>query len=366
MMTGAKSTPKRILALLTDAFGGVGGIAQYNRDFLGALATADAVENILVLPRRGAAERCDPHPRIRQSLPIGGRIAYAHLAGRAALRDGPFDVVFCGHLFMAPLAAIIAFAIGTPLWLQVHGIEAWERPTKLQRWAAERAALITAVSRHTRRRLLSWANVDPHRVRVLPNTVGPQFVPGPKPDYLLDRYGLHGKKILLTVSRLAASERYKGHDRVLKALPEILKQQPETIYLIVGDGDDRPRLQAMTSSLALDDIVRFAGAIEPADLPDYYRLANVFVMPSTGEGFGIAFLEAAASGLPAIGGNSDGSIDALAIGTTTDPNNQATLTAVIVAALQHGRIGSPDISRFGVAQFARHTIDLAESIMRER
>ena len=119
---------------------------------------------------------------------------------------------------MAPLAALISRLAGTPVWLQIHGIEAWQRPSLLQRWAAEHAQLVTAVSRHTRRQFLTWANCPPEKVRVLPNTVDERFTPGPKPETLLDRHNLRGKRILLTVSRLAASERYKGHDRVIRAV----------------------------------------------------------------------------------------------------------------------------------------------------
>ena len=118
--------------------------------------------------------------------------------------------------------------------------------------------------------------------------------------------------MLLTVSRLAASERYKGHDRVISVLPRVLERSPDVAYLVVGDGDDRQRLEEMAQKAGVAHAMRFAGHVPHQELPDYFRLADVFVMPSTGEGFGIVFLEAAASGLPVIGGNRDGSVDALA------------------------------------------------------
>ena len=102
----------------------------------------------------------------------------------------------------------------------------------------------------------------------------------------------------MTVSRLASSERYKGHDRVIRVLPRILLDHPDTIYLVVGDGDDRPRLEALTLECGVQDKVMFTGPVVADELPDYYRLADVMVMPSTGEGFGIVFLEAMASGIP--------------------------------------------------------------------
>ena len=322
----------RVLALVTDAFGGHGGIAQYNRDFLSALAACDRIGDVIVLPRASATPLGTLPSGVRQLPPVQGRLAYSLAALWAARAHRPIDVVFCGHLFMAPLAAVIARLLRARLWVQVHGIEAWQELSRLYRQSVETAALVTAVSRYTRRRLLEWVGIDPARVKVLPNTVDPRFQPGPKPGYLLDRHDARGKKVLMTVSRLASSERYKGHDRVIRSLPQVLLHHPETIYLIVGDGDDRPRLEALAAEFAVQDKVRFAGLVAGEELPDYFRLADVFVMPSTGEGFGIVFLEAMACGIDVIGGNQDGSIDPLgdgAVGSAIDPEDSEELVSAI-------------------------------------
>ena len=81
----------------------------------------------------------------------------------------------------------------------------------------------------------------------------------------------------MTVSRLASRERYKGHDRVIRTLPRVLQQHPDTIYLIVGDGDDRPRLESLAVECGVAKNVQFAGLVPPEELPDYFRLADVFV-----------------------------------------------------------------------------------------
>ena len=98
---------------------------------------------------------------------------------------------------MAPLAAGICRVLNVPLWLQVHGIEVfWRELSALQRRSVESATIVTSVSRYTRRRLLQWVGIDPARVKVLPNTVDPQYQPGPKPAYLLERHAAGGKKVL--------------------------------------------------------------------------------------------------------------------------------------------------------------------------
>src|SRR5206468_303637 len=126
-----------MLALVTDAFGGRGGIAQYNRDLLGSLADSGMVSSITVLPRH-APDQVSPVTGIEQTAPRAGRIAYALMA-LAVMLTRQVDVVFCGHLYMTPLAALIARFKGAKLIVQTHGIEAWPQPSWLRRVAAESA-----------------------------------------------------------------------------------------------------------------------------------------------------------------------------------------------------------------------------------
>jgi phosphatidylinositol alpha-1,6-mannosyltransferase len=354
----------RILVLATDAFGGHGGIAQYNRDFLSALAGCEGVEQVIVLPRAGESSQ-DMPSGVRQLPPVQTRIAYSFAALRAARRHGPIDLVFCGHLFMTPLAAIVARLARAQLWVQVHGVEAWHELSRLQRRSLAMAALVTSVSRHTRRRLLGWAGIDAARVKVLPNTMDPRYQPGPKPPDLLGRHAVAGKKILMTVSRLASSERYKGQDRVIRILPRLRSEHPDIVYLIVGDGDDRPRLEALALECGVTEQVVFVGRVSQDELPDYFRLADVFVMPSTGEGFGIVFLEAIASGANVIAGNQDGSRDALgdgALGTLVAPDNLDELASAIRSALDKPTRNGDNCSRFRPRLFAEQVNMLLQAV----
>jgi phosphatidylinositol alpha-1,6-mannosyltransferase len=300
-----------MLALVTEAFGGRGGIAQYNRDLFGALAAAEAVSSITVLPRLAPDPVVAP-AGIRQDPPRLGRVHYAVAALRAALATRP-DFIFCGHLYMAPLCALIARLTHAKLIVQMHGIEAWPRPSRVQRRAVEAADLVLCVSRFTRACVLGWAAMAPERLAVLPNTVGAAFTPGDR-SARRAAWGLEHKRVLLTVGRMDSRERYKGHERVFNALPELIAAGHDVVYLVVGEGDDSERLEARAGELRLTDRVRFMGPVDLPELIETYRAADLFVMPSTGEGFGIAFLEAMASGTPALGLAVAGANDALADG----------------------------------------------------
>ena len=360
-MNAKENSPLRVLALVTEAFGGHGGIAQYNRDFLSALAESDGVGGVIVLPRSAEGRPITPS-RVQQLVPVQDRVRYV-FASLSAVKNHRPNVIFCGHCFMAPLAAMIARFRGIPLWIQVHGVEAWDQLPSVYRRALEGATLITSVSRYSRRRLLQWVGIDPRRVKVLPNTVGAEFRPGRKPEMLMDRYSVRGKKVLMTVSRLASEEKYKGHDRVIRALPGVLSKHNEAIYVIVGDGDDRPRIEALVQTSGLTDKVRFAGRVAPEELPDHYRLADLLVMPSTGEGFGIVFLEAMATGIPVIGGDRDGSMDPLAdgvLGSIINPEKSENELASAICSI----LADPpnvDSSRFNSESFNMHIRALISS-----
>jgi len=432
----------RILALVTDAYGAGGGIARYNQHLLSALSRSDAVSDVLVLPRFGCAAPDTP-AKVRQLPPSPDRARWAARSIRLALQQR-FDAVFCGHLNALPLAAALSRLRRAPLWAQVHGIEAWQPRGAAVRRSLAAAALVTSVSRYTRRRLLAWADIAPARVRVLPNTFDPVFAPqqpdsdlqlvpplssrpsvraagasapsrdpGPQalrgsltgpwvPDNragsgvvphtrglgprgfrddregcgsqqtaeqpLAARLGLTGKRVILTVGRLSAAERYKGHDRIIRALPAVLRHVPDAVYLIVGSGNDQPRLDGLARQAGLVDRVVFAGQVADSDLPAVFALADAFAMPSTGEGFGIVFLEAAAAGLPVIGGNCDGSLDALAdgvIGRPVDPDSGSEIAAALVDALAGRTVSQPAaVRRFAVQNFADHVDRLVRTLAR--
>jgi phosphatidylinositol alpha-1,6-mannosyltransferase len=298
-----------VLALVTDAFGGRGGIAQYNRDFLSALASAGS--KVVALPRHAPEAEVPPNG-VEQRPAQFARLLYSRFAIVEALRLKP-DIIFCGHIYMSPLGWIAAKLSGAKLVIQTHGIEAWSRPSRLERWACEQAAIILSVSRHTRARVLDWAVIPPERVIVVPNTVDDCFTPGDGSG-LRCEWQLEGKKVLLTVGRMRVTEQYKGHDRVIETLSSLIAAGHDVVYVIAGEGDDRSRLEELAQTAGVGERVRFVGALPHEKLIDAYRMADLFVMPSTGEGFGIAFLEAMACGTPAVGLDVAGTRDALCNG----------------------------------------------------
>lgn len=330
----------KILMLLTDAFGGFGGIAKFNRDFLKGLDASPLVKRVFVWPRLIPEPIDEPLPTsiVYERGFANGKLAYLSRAIAGMIFHPHIDLVVCGHINLLPLAWAVAKVRRGPVVLIIHGIEAW-RPTKnpLTNTLAGAVDSLISVSKVSADRFRSWSKLPEDRVFILPNCVDPErFTPGPKSPELVSRYKLENARVLMTLGRLESEERYKGFDEVLEALPDLSERFPNIKYLIVGDGPDKARLEVKATLLGVADRVIFTGRIEESEKVDIYRLADAYVMPSSGEGFGIVLIEAAACGIPVIGSRTDGSSEALLegrLGRLVDPKDPAELIDAIVAAL---------------------------------
>jgi phosphatidylinositol alpha-1,6-mannosyltransferase len=343
----------RILMLVTDAFGGYGGIAQYNRDLISAFAETSEACDIDVFPRLAPCT-LEPLPRsVKQHAPIGNRVNYTLSVLAFVVRKRP-TIVFNGHLYHGPLAHRIAGLTGAKLVSQLHGTEIWGNLSRLHRRPLEASDLVFAVSRDTRAKALSKIDIAPEKVVVLSNTVGADFRPADR-RAAREHFGLSDEFAVLTVARLDAREGYKGHDRVVPLIARANAQGRRAVYLIAGTGNDEPRLRQLAKAHDIEDSVRFLGKVPRIDLPDLYRAADLFALPSTGEGFGISFLEAMACGTPAIGLAAGGAPDALGDGKLGICVEEKDFAAAFLKALtdapSDARLSAAVHTRFGFASY---------------
>jgi glycosyltransferase involved in cell wall biosynthesis len=285
-------------------------------------------------------------------------------------------LIVCGHLNFAPVAFWIHRLTGIPYWILVYGVDAWNIQDRWKKQALQSAEQIISISSYTSNRLIREQNLEPDRISLLPVTFdASRFQLSPKPQHLLNRYGLTAQQpIILTVARLDRSERYKGYDQILHALPEIRRQLPDVHYIMVGKGSDRPRIEQLINQLNLQDCVTLTGFVPDDELCAHYNLCDVFALPSKSEGFGIVYLEALACGKPTLGGNQDGAIDALChgeLGVLVDPDDVGAIAQTLIQILQetylHPILYKPGILRqkvidnFGFERFKKTLAELIKS-----
>jgi phosphatidylinositol alpha-1,6-mannosyltransferase len=359
----------KILMFLHDAYGGHGGIAQFNRDVIDGLLVDPRVERVVALPRKpGAGGEALPAKLDWRREAGGGLTSYLRAAARAIGQERP-DLVISAHIRLLPAAWLASRVARVPLWLMIFGIDAWERPKNpLLTLLSRSAGQVISISEITTERFQTWAKLPAARIRHLPCSIDlDRFQPGPADPALQARYGLAGKRVLFTFGRLVSRERAKGMDEVMEALPGLLAQHPDLVYLIGGDGPDRPRLADKAEALGLAGRVVFAGRIAEEEKVAHYRLADAYVMPSRGEGFGIVLLEAMACGVPALASAKDGGREALLdgkLGLLVDPDDPTSVAGGIRAVLARPK-GRPDgLEHFSTASFRARVSRLVDEVKR--
>ena len=244
---------------------------------------------------------------------------------------------------------------GLPFIVFTYGneiLETIQRQYSRQLAALRLANRVLASSRYTAE-LAQRAGADPQRTTVVwPGCDTTFFRPViAKDDLRLRLLGTpSADRVILTVGNLVSR---KGQDMVIRALPALLRQVPEVVYLIAGSGPYQGELEKLASDLGVRDRVVFAGRVADEDLPDLYALCDVFVMVSRErieendvEGFGIVLLEANACGKPVIGGRSGGVPDALAdnvTGLLVDPSSAEEISEALARVLTDHELAA----RFG-------------------
>jgi len=250
------------------------------------------------VPRQAASEYLDSG-RVRHFGFNGNRLRFA--ASTLSKQRHAAKVIF-GHINLSPLALLMGRC---EKHLIVHGIEVWRRLSDAQRLGVSRVSRILAVSDFTAQQLAQHNGVPPCEIVRFPNTLDPYF-PRSMSSLQPGQLSLPPGPFLLSVTRLAESETYKGIDFAIKAMPQIIRAVPNAYYVVVGQGWDRRRLENLANSLGVGDHVRFVGSVPDEQLAIYYRECELFLLPSRKEGFGIVFLEAMHYGKPCIGAAAGG------------------------------------------------------------
>lgn len=261
-----------------------------------------------------------------------------------ALREGiQSDEVILSHINLATVGCMIKrISPETKVWLIAHGIEVWRPLKSYKRKILQLCDKIVCVSNYTRDKMIELHGIDASKFVVLNNALDPlmrfpqQLT---RPVNLLGRYHLKpDDKIIFSLTRLASTEKYKGYEQVIVAVSRLKGEFKNLKYVLAGQYDHREGLhiRSLIKRYKVENNVIITGFVKNEELEDHFLMADLFVLPSKKEGFGIVFIEAMACGLPVICGDGDGSLDAIKhgeLGTAVNADNIDQLTEAIRTGL---------------------------------
>ncbi len=338
-MTADLETNRRVL-VLAPSLRSVGGVQNYTRTLVDALEVVLGKNCV-----RMVAVAEDPKARSggKFALRPSVKLRFFVSAVATAVRWSP-DLIVCAHVGLAPVARLIEKLARIPYWLVLYGVEVWGELPPAKLGALQHAQRLITITRFTLDATIARHHLEKPRFSILPPTL-PKGDPNPPQGKYVEEKN-SSRPMVLTVGRIAASERYKGHDAMLDAWPAVLRSVPDAVYWIAGDGDDRRRLESRARDLGIGDSVQFAGAVSPEELNVCYDRCCIFAMPARtdldaraprGEGFGIVFLEAMAHGKPVVGPRVGAPAEFIRSGEhglLVDPVNPGEIAAALVELLE--------------------------------
>lgn len=277
------------------------------------------------------------------------------------------DIIWCALINFSPICLVLKRMFGTPFVLMTHGVEVWNIQKNIHKQALLEAKRIITVSNFTRTKIEKQTPSAGIKIRLIPNTVDERM-------FTIRNFPKQEKKIILTVSRLYAREKYKGYDKVLEALPSIKKEISNVEYMLVGRGDDERRVRDLARRLGCEANLRMPGFEPDQKLAEEYNMADVFVLPSRGEGFGVVFLEALASGVPVVAGNIDASREAILdgrLGILVNPESVEEIAGAILRVLKKkvpsrlldgGYLRREALRAYGFDTFTKRVVELVREL----
>jgi glycosyltransferase involved in cell wall biosynthesis len=332
-----KFTPstKRIIGLFPDLLG-VGGIQAAGR--LTAAALDEIVHrhdwhaDFLSLNDSPGRHLLRVDQREVEFRGFGRGKARFVLSGMADARAEGLIVALHPNLAL-PARWIQRIAPSIKIIVICHGVEVWKPLPRLRRRALVAANLVLAPSSDTRRKLISVQGVPQGKIRNLPWPLDPSTLAmADHRSKLPTLADFPSGRVVLTVGRWAASERYKGADLLIGAIAQLHAAHPDLHLAAVGSGDDLPRLRALAASLGVSDAIHFFENLSRQEIAACYARADLFALPSTAEGFGLVFLEAMAFSKPVVGAASGGTTDVIEDGVNgllVPPNDPERLAQVL-------------------------------------
>lgn len=347
-----------ILFVYLKSFKGIGGIENYTKTFINALQESERLSDAQIR----VISLHDDKPDLRYTGKAefkshnGNRTSFIIDVIKSSTRA---DVIIFGHINLSSIGLLVKLLNrNVKMAIIIFGLEAWRYDGVISNLFFKLCYRIISISEYTKNKFIEIHKCNPDKFELLPPCLDPYTSEHNhtilSDSEIISRYGVDNKSpVLISVCRLYSSEKYKGYDNVIRSIVKLRNKYNDIKYLIVGRYDEKEysRIMRLIEEHDLAKHITLTGYVTQKELTQLYRLSDIFVMPSRGEGFGIVFIEALSYGLPVIAGNRDASVETLKggkLGMLVDPDSVNEISDAIETMLVSGdgmEILNPDYLR---------------------
>jgi phosphatidyl-myo-inositol dimannoside synthase len=367
------NSERKALCVLTGAYHLGGGIAAANRLVIRALCDSGYEVHILALNETNPSNI----PRAKTYSGFANRKVRFTLAVWHAVLTNNFSFVFCDHVNLAATLGLTKLIFGVPVITRLNGLEVFHPlPSFEGRLGIRASTFLTAISDFTRDRVLSiFPQLYINKTELaLDLTLEQLHSERDLPMKAIELVAVSGEtrqlgdSVLLIVGRMASAERYKGHETLIQSLKHISEHIPQVQLVVAGGGDDMLRLRdlALRQPESIRSKIFMPGFVEDSFLRALFQTCAIFTMPSTGEGFGLVYLEAMRWSKACLGSSLDAAASIIVDGMTgvliDDPTNPSVVANAIIQLLQDPKL----VLRMGQNGFTQLTKQYLYDHFKER
>ena len=366
---------KNISLFLTDCYGGRGGIAQYNRNLINSLTSIKNLKEITIFQRKIVykPEKIPKKVNLVSNI-SNSKVNYILKTIYHSMFGKKYDIIFCCHIHLLPFAWLLSLRNNCTLVLIIYGEEAW-KPTKhiISNFFCRKIDHLCSIRHYTAKKFFEWAKISNKKYTYLPNCIEPEkYVGKLKNKKIIKKYNLKNKKIIISCARLDQEDKYKGVDETIQALGDISKKIPNIFYIIIGDGNDKIRLEQKAKKLKVDHLILFLGKVNEKTKIEIYKIGHVMSMPgsrSTFDRYPFRFvnLEGLASGMHVLCSNlkyrSDLKDKNIKMLNQVNPNNQKKIVNKIIYLLNKKKKISPNLKNLHFKYFKNKVLNLYSELI---
>ncbi len=361
---------KNVSIFLTDCYGGRGGIAQYNRNLVNSLISIKEISEITIFQRKIVYKLEKIPKKVKLINKISNsKINYILKTIYHSIFGKKYELIFCCHIHLLHFAWILSLKNNCPLVLIIFGEEAWNQTKyRISNYFCRKIDHLCSIRHYTAKKFFNWAKPKNLKYTYLPNCIEPKIYKGKfKNKKLLEKYKLKNKKIIISCARLDKEDKYKGVDETIQALGEISRSIPNIFYIIIGDGNDKKRLEKKAKLLKVDHLILFLGKVDEKTKIDIYNIGHVMAMPGSRKTFDrypyrFVNLEGLASRMHVLCSElkykSDLKDKNIRMVTQVNPNNQKQIVKKFNSLLNKKKKISPYLKNFYFKNFKKRVEDL--------